>query len=115
MMFPNTPCTITPKTGNDENGKPLLGYRFATLCSVVRLTNAVKKTSIRTDRSASQGNAFEVISDARLLFAPSVKLSLDDLVTINGVVLTVISVQQRIHNITGVLDHYQVELNIYGT
>lgn len=92
----------------------MLGSRVATLCSVVRLTNKTKRTSIRTDRSASQGNAFEAVAQARLLFTPSTKINIGDLVSINGLVLIVISIQQRFQNLSSLMDHYEVDLDVYG-
>lgn len=91
------------------------GIRVATLCSVVRLTSLGKKTSIRTDRSASQGNAYESTAAARLLFTSTTALKIGDLVDIGGLNLIVESIQQRRHNLTGLIDHLQVDLSVYGS
>lgn len=113
MIFPTTPCVILPQIGNNENGQPLFGVRVKTACAIVKLSNTLKKTSIRTDRSASQGNAKEITADSVLLFLPTSKIKIGDAVEINGLTLYVEIIQRRYEAFTGKLDHIQAELTVW--
>lgn len=113
MIFPNVPCVIVPTMGNNEFGQPVFGNRTASLCSVIKLATSLKRTSIRTDRSASQGNAKEIVSDSRLLFAATTRLSVGDIIYVGGLKLIAEVIQQRFDVLTGNLDHLQVDLMIW--
>ena len=102
------------KTGNDENGSPIFGYRIDTLCSVIKLNAISKPTNPKGSRSGSVGNAFEMTSDATLLFTPLTKIKIADLIYVGGVKMSIISISQQINHLNGLIDHYQVELNVYG-
>lgn len=113
MIFPTTACVITPTVGFNDYGKPQPGPRVASLCAIVKLATALKATSIRTDRSASQGNATEIIADARLLFSPYAVLKVGDIVTIRGVKLMTDLIEEKFHAITGALDHLQADFSVW--
>ena len=113
MIFPTTPCTITKPIGYDEFGTPLFGMPVNVKCCVVKLTGGTKKTSIRTDKSASQGNADELVSESRLLFPPNVSINVGDIVTIRGMKLVVDLIEQKFTALIGKFDHYQVDLTIW--
>ena len=115
MIFPTIPCVISPRVGADENGKPIFGSRVATLCAVIKLANAATPTNQSNSRSASIGNAAEMTSNSTLLFTPSTKIKINDLVNVGGIVLSIESIEQKMNHINGMIDHYQVSLKIYGT
>ena len=113
MIFALIPCTIATQSGYDAHGKQMLGQNQPIKCAVVKLANSVKKTSIRTDRSASQGNADEIIADARLLFNESVNPQVGDVITIRGIQLVVDVVEHKFNALSDKFDHYQVDLSIW--
>jgi hypothetical protein len=115
MIFPTIPCVISPRIGADENGKPIFGSRVATLCAVIKLANAATQTNPKASRSASIGNATEMTSNSTLLFTPSTKIRINDLVTVGGIILSIEAIEQKMNHINGMIDHYQVSLKIYGT
>lgn len=115
MIFPATPCKVTARIGSDENGRPTWGARVQTLCTVVKLSDEAKRTSYKSTEGAARGNSFEPSSDAKLLFSGSADMGVGYRVDVLGLSLSVVSVQQRIENITGVLDHYEVGLKNHGS
>jgi len=80
----------------------------------VKLVQESKKTSVRTDASASRGTAQEILADARLLFPKYVELKPGDRLSIMGFELTVVSIFPR-HNVLGAHDHWEVDFNVYGS
>lgn len=113
MIFAKTPCTIANATGHNEFGKVTLGLSKVSRCAIVKLLTSTDKTSIRTDRSASQGSADEILADARLLFLPQTNIAVDDVVIVRGVKLQVASTLQRFNALTETLDHIEVDLLIW--
>lgn len=113
MIRPSVKCTIERTAGYDVYGKPALSAPMTTRCSVVRLSSESIKTSVRADSSATRGAARETEMIARLLFLPSVGISVGDRVTVSGLSLKVAGVQPRF-NIQGRLDHNQVELSAWA-
>lgn len=85
-LKPRTPCRIVSRIagGFDQYGRPRHERRSrAARCAIVYLRNITAVTSVRTDSSASRGNAFETTSDARLLFDPGVAIDRGDIVEIS--------------------------------
>lgn len=111
MFIPNMSCTISKRTGHDSWGKPTYSSPAPAQCAIIKLTEAREKTSVRTDSSASRGNAEEIKSDARLLFTASTVISKSDIVTILGFRVSVTSVFPRIA-VDGRLDHWQIDAEI---
>lgn len=112
-LIPNIDCTIVKAGTFDVYGQPQLGEVIETRCSIVKLVSAREKTSVRADSSASRGNAVEIVADARLLFPVGSDIVNGDKVVVAGVSLRVDSVFPR-HDIYGVLDHIQVDANIWA-
>lgn len=111
MFIPNLTCTIAKKTGYDSWGKPTYSAPVPATCSIIKLTEARDKTSVRTDSSASRGNAEEIKSDARLLFPASTSVNKEDVVEVLTFKLSVTSVFPRV-DVPGNLDHWQVDAEL---
>ena len=79
---------------------------------IIKLEQKSEKTSVRTDSSASRGSAQEILADARFLFPKDVILKEGDRIQFGGFYLTVVSVFPR-HRVTGELDHWQVDCDIW--
>lgn len=112
-LRPNVLCQVTPLDGWDEYGQEKFGERYAELCAIVKLEQFTAQTSVRTDSSASRAYAHEFNAQSRLLFGNKSALKIGDKVDVSGVALRVIGVFPR-HDLGGNLDHYQVDLTIWG-
>jgi len=114
LSAPKLDCWVTSmNAGYDVHGQPLAGARVQTKCAPVRLMSGTEKTSVRADSSASRGNADEVVSDARLLFMTSAVINFGDKLEVAGTTLKVAGIFPR-HDVNGVLDHLQVDANIWA-
>lgn len=80
-------------------------------CAVVHLVGQASKSSVRTDQSATRGNAEERTDTAVILFPISVKIAIDDKFQIGGQQLRVMGIEQR-YDILGNYDHDEVTLGI---
>jgi hypothetical protein len=113
MFRPNLTCQISTMGEADGYGKrvysPWKNARFG----IVKLERGSKRTSVRTDASASRAFAQEILADSRLLFPKNVILKPGDRVRFLDFVLTVESVFPRV-NVIGNLDHWQVDLTIWN-
>ncbi len=114
MIFPTVRCQIISYTEQvDDYGRQTFSSPFDSACSVVRLTTATKKTSVRTDSSGTGGSAKEIQADAILLFSPETNLKKNDRVDINGISLRVVEVQIRYGVFSNKPDHLEVDLEIW--
>lgn len=111
MFTPNLNCLIKARTGYNRYGADAYGAATKARCSIIKLEEAREKTSVRTDSSASRGNAEEITSDARLLFPNAQSINRGDLIQVYGFVLKVSSIFPRIA-VNGRLDHWQVDAEI---
>ena len=75
----------------------------------VRLESVVQPTSIRTDKSGSKSSADETVFLGRILIAPDVVPSEDDIIDLYGKQYRIESVFPR-YELQGMLHHYQVDL-----
>lgn len=110
-LIARTPCTIRFPGGRDIYGSPQLGPARPALCSIVRFEIGADKTSVRTDSSASRGNAEEATAAVRLLFPPLYRVTTGTVVEMLGARVEIISVHPR-HAVSGELDHYQVDAQV---
>ena len=113
MFRPNLKCKVSKVTGTDLYGKRTYGTPETVPFAIVKLERSSEKTSVRTDSSASRGSAQEILADARFLFPKNVTLQEGDLIEFGDFKLTVVSVWPR-YRVTGELDHWQVDCNIWG-
>lgn len=112
MFRPNTTCIITETQGYSVHGEPAFGIAQTVPCGIVRLDLTSQKTSVRTDSSASRGNAEEEVSRSVLLFPATVTPKLGSKVEIMGITLRIMAVQPRL-TVRGGLDHYQCTLEAW--
>lgn len=115
MAFsPNVTATIYRRAGNDKYGEPVFAPAMIVGCAIVRLDDMLKKTAIRTDASASRGNADEIEAKGIVLVPKTVTLSIGDKLIIQGIEVRCASVEPRI-NVVGTLDHYECGLEAWAT
>jgi len=115
MIFPNVPCRIFQLLGDkDEYGESQYARPTPAHCSVVKLSNSSKSTSVRADSSASRGSAKEVLADARLLFSVNTQIKIGDRLEIYGFKLEVSSVRAHFQVFQNKIDHWQVDLNAWA-
>ena len=114
-FLPNTDCTVErADAGTDVYGQQSLGAAVTVRIAIVNLEITREKTSVRTDSSASRGNAEEAIATrVRLLFPADFEPKNGDRVTVLARELKVISVFPRL-DIVGTLDHHQVDCDVWS-
>lgn len=114
MAFvPNQDCLISKRDDDtDEFGQVTFGHKQKERCAVVTFTIGREKTTVRADSSGSRGNAQEITADIRLLFKHNSIIAIGDKVELLGYSLSVLSKFPR-HSISGRLDHYQVDCEIW--
>jgi hypothetical protein len=115
MIFkPNTKCVLYENLGFNTFGEPKFSSPKEIGISIVRLITADMKTSVRTDSSATRGNAEEETSPkAKFLFSRKIRPNKGDKVEIHGITLRIISVEPRI-DVLGTLDHYESDLEAWN-
>lgn len=118
---PNTPCKVVKRTQRfDANGRPTHTVtRRREKCAVIWLRDEVKKTTVRSDSSATRGRAEESTADARLLFKPDVKIATGDLVEIKlrgaeMMIVEVVGLRRRI-DVGGSVHHIEMEGNKWAS
>lgn len=107
MFTPNQKGTFKPKTGRNLDGEETYGDPLPLALSVVRLAARSEKTSVRSDSSASRGQADQMVAESVILTKNL--LGVDDLVEIVGMTLRVIGTHPRF-TVSGALDHWEVSL-----
>lgn len=108
----NLPCLIEKLSGFDEFGQPALSKKIKSRCSIVKLAVQDLRTSVRTDTSATGGNAHEYAADSRLLFNLDAPIDIGDKVTVAGVTLKVDAKFVR-NSVNGNGHHWQVDASVY--
>lgn len=111
MFIPNVRCKVRRRIGTNVYGKGEYGGEENAACGIVRLEESSDTTSVRADSTASRGSAKEENLQARLLFPARTRLNKGDLVKVMSFTMIVQSVWPR-HNVTGRLDHWQIDLQI---
>lgn len=113
MINPTVPCIVVKTEGTDVYGRAITDKRVRAKCNIVQLLSSNEKSSVRADSSASRGRAHEFVNFSKLLFPKHVEINMNDIVEILGMKLQVKSVFPR-HDVHGKLDHYEVELTVWG-
>lgn len=111
MFIPNLKVALRSRVSVDLYGRPTFAAPRTIRCGVIRLQEMSQHTSVRTDSSASRGNAMEETVLSRILVPAKVLVNQGDEIDIGDFTLTVSSVWPR-YNIAGKLDHWQVDLDI---
>jgi hypothetical protein len=112
-FMPNISARVERAGSFDAYGQTTLGAAQTVRIAIVTLDLKAEKTSVRTDASASRGNVNELVSNVRLLFPRTFEPAFGDKVTVAGRELKIVSVFPR-HNIAGVIDHYQVDCDVWS-
>lgn len=94
---------------SDVYGFPKAARTVNERCSVVSLTRRSTKTSVRADSSATRGNALELEADGVLLLSPATAAGVDDVATVTGQRVRIVSIAQQF-DINGRLDHHEVSV-----
>lgn len=107
----NVPCKISTIAKFDVYGEPIISPAIPSVCAVVKFVTTAASTTVRTDSSATRGNAEELTASVILLLSKKVEPQIDNLITLRGTTVRVISVQPR-YDVMGRLDHYQIGCSI---
>lgn len=110
MFIPNNTGLLARNLGFNRYGEPSFGEAKTVECGVVHLGRVDQKTSVRTDSSATRGNADETLFNAKILFPSYVVVSAGDRFVINGQKLRVTAIEPR-YSVYGSLDHYEVDFD----
>ena len=112
MFKGNIKIKIEKLAGYDEYGQPVAAPAKVSRCSIVKLATERAKTTVRTDTSASGGNAHEIISDARILVNINADIAQGDKITVMGVTLRVDQLFRR-NDVNGKPHHHQVDCSLW--
>lgn len=109
-LQPRTPCRLyrALSTYDHTGRRQISDTPVDTKCAAVRFGASVETTSVRTDSTASQGRAEQVVYDAVLLFRTSEQVKNGDVVELYGQRYRIARVQPR-PNVMGALHHVQAE------
>jgi hypothetical protein len=112
-LIGNTIGQLTRKIGTSRRGEPIYAATSETVpCDLIQLRARVAPTSVRTDQSATHGNAEEQVADARVLFRVEAHPQRGDRFKIDGVVLRIEGVEPR-RDVFGKLDHWDTSLVLW--
>lgn len=110
MFLPSHKGTLYTGANFDGRGKKVSSDPVRIRYTPIRTKTESEPTSIRTDKSASQGRAAEEIYDGRILMSRHVEPKFGHKVKLSDGQMFNIEVVQRIYESSGQLDHYQVDL-----
>ena len=109
MFLANARADHWRRLATNVYGEASWGAQAKILCSVVHLMKKAQPTSVRTDSSASRGNADETVSQTKLLVDARETVAIGDKVRLFGFTLVISGLEPR-YDIYGALDHYEVDL-----
>lgn len=112
MFRPNKFGLLQRRTGYNGFGEPLFSPQVRVRCAVVSLNLNTAKTSVRTDSSATRGNAEEDTSTAKILFPIDVRIGKEMKFEIAGQQFRVMDVQPRFA-VNGRHDHDECMLTVW--
>lgn len=109
----NSSGMLTRKVGTTRRGEPEYAATPERVkVDVIQLIAQIAKTSVRTDSSATRGNAEEDQAEAKILFQKRTKPGEGDRFILHDVVMRIESVQPRIDTF-GDLDHWECTLVLW--
>lgn len=114
MFIPNQTGQLSRQLSRNAYGEPVFLPSQPVACGVVRLVRLDQKTSVRSDSSASRGNANEYVADAVVLFPATVDPRIGDRFEFQGMTLRITTRHPRIA-VSGKLDHYECGLEVWAT
>lgn len=112
MYRPNTTGMLSRADAKNEFAERSYSDPVEVACAVVFLKTMIVKTTVRSDSSATRGNAEELTAQAKVLFSPSTDVKMNDKFEKDGVALRVVGVQPR-RAVTGKLDHIEVDMEAW--
>ena len=113
MFIPNRNGLLSRQIARNAYGEPTFAAAQSVACGVVRLERVDQKTSVRSDSSASRGNANEYVANAVVLFPAAVEPKVGDKFEIEGLMLRITTRHPRIA-VSGRLDHYECGLEAWA-
>lgn len=108
-FIPQMRGTLRSPTGYTITGDTQYGLSRKIGLSVVRIERQTQPSSIRTDKSGSQGRADENVVQGRLLIEAKGVPANNDLVTVRGTTYRIVDVFPR-YDMDGLVNHYQVDI-----
>lgn len=93
-------------------GKRQYGNPVQVGISIIRALNLSEKTSVRADTSGTKSFADESLVKGRALIYPCVKPKIDDLLFVGEDQYEIKGVR-KVYDMSGQVDHYEVELVIW--
>lgn len=112
MFLPNSECLLRKRASRDKYGQEQLGDAVTIQYAPVDLERVKQKTSVRSDSSASRGQADQVVSQAKILVPANTVLAMDDQVEIEGYFYRVAAAHPR-KSVFGRLDHHEITLEAW--
>lgn len=107
MIIPTLRIMRQALTGSDVHGQPILGVISWEMVAPVKILFGSQHTTVRTDSSASHGNAYENVADVVILAKADSKIAIQDILTIYGNRVKVIKLHPR-YRVTGGLNHVEI-------
>lgn len=114
MFTPNSQCLLSRFAGRDRHAQEIYGEPEVIGYSPVRLLAQTEKTSVRSDSSASRGQAevtqgvFKILVD-KVVARPRA----DDRIDLDGVTFRILNVHPR-YRVFGGFDHWEIDLEPLG-
>ncbi|MBX5130822.1 hypothetical protein HJB53_30490 [Rhizobium lentis] len=110
MFTPNRTGSLMRKTGRNLEGEETYGDPVAIGLSIVNLATSSQKTSVRSDSSASRGQADEMAAERGKILTKET-LAVDDLLSLSGSVFRVLGAHPR-YTVLGAFDHNEIYLEL---
>jgi hypothetical protein len=110
MFTPNQIAPLMRKTGRNVDGEEIYADPVDIGLSVVNLATQSQKTSVRSDSSASRGQADEMVAERGKILTKET-LGVDDLVSIGGSVFRIKGTHPR-YTVFGSFDHNEAFLEL---
>jgi hypothetical protein len=101
--------TLTRFTGRDRHAQEIFSEPVSVGFAPVRLLSQTEKTSVRSDSSASRGQAEQPAGVFKILVERSAELKADDRMELHGAGYRVVGIHPR-YRVFGELDHIEVDL-----
>ena len=109
MFTPNMQASLRTMLSRNLDGEEVYAEAVPMALSIVNLLSASQKTSVRTDSSATHGQADEMASNGKIL--TQMPVNVDDLIAVAGGTFRVRGVHPR-YTVFGIFDHYEVVLEL---
>ncbi|QIG69078.1 hypothetical protein EVB78_045 [Rhizobium phage RHph_N1_15] len=110
MFTPNLTGSLMRKTGRNLDGEETYGTPVGIGLSIVNLATSSQKTSVRSDSSASRGQADEMVAERGKILTKET-VAVDDLLSLSGSVFRILGMHPR-YTVMGALDHNEVFLEL---